>query len=122
MGLGFETVTDALMLDPLSDAEFDSLVMHNPFSGGALRSVLPIKADGYFRAHLAPQSGDFDAGFAIALVLTGSGEITFANAPTMSIKQGDAIVIPYLAGSYTISGANVIVSRPPLGELAKSAL
>jgi mannose-6-phosphate isomerase len=121
LGLGFETVTDALMLDPLSDAEFDSLVMHNPFSGGALRSVLPIKADGYFRAHLAPQSGDFDAGFAIALVLTGSGEITFANAPTMSINQGDAIVIPHTAGKYSISGAHVIISRPPLAELAKSA-
>jgi mannose-6-phosphate isomerase len=119
--LGFETVTDALMLDPLSDAEFDSLVMHNRFSGGALRSVLPIKADGYFRAHLAPQSGDFDAGFAIALVLTGSGEITFANAPTMSINQGDAIVIPHTAGKYSISGAHVIISRPPLAELAKSA-
>jgi mannose-6-phosphate isomerase len=121
LGLGFETVTDALMLDPLSDAEFDSLVMHNRFSGGALRSVLPIKADGYFRAHLAPQSGDFDAGFAIALVLTGSGEITFANAPTMSINQGDAIVIPHTAGKYSISGAHVIISRPPLAELAKSA-
>ena len=121
LGLGFETVTDALMLDPLSDAEFDSLVAHNPFSGGALRSVLPIKADGYFRAHLAPQSGDFDAGFAIALVLTGSGEITFANAPTMSINQGDAIVIPHTAGKYSISGAHVIISRPPLAELAKRA-
>ena len=121
LGLGFETVTDALMLDPLSDAEFDSLVAHNPFSGGTLRSVLPIKADGYFRAHLAPQSGDFDAGFAIALVLTGSGEITFANAPTMSINQGDAIVIPHTAGKYSISGADVIISRPPLAELAKSA-
>ena len=121
LGLGFETVTDALMLDPLSDGEFDSLVMHNPFSSGALRSVLPIKADGYFRAHLAPQSGDFDAGFAIALVLTGSGEITFANAPTMSINQGDAIVIPHTAGKYSISGAHVIISRPPLAELAKRA-
>ena len=121
LGLGFETVTDALMLDPLSDAEFDSLVAHTPFSGGALRSVLPIKADGYFRAHLAPQSGDFDAGFAIALVLTGSGEITFANAPTMSINQGDAIVIPHIAGKYSISGAHVIISRPPLAELAKRA-
>ena len=121
LGLGFETVTDALMLDPLSDAEFESLVTHNLFSSGALRSILPIKADGYFRAHLAPQSGEFEAGFAIALVLNGSGEITFANAPTMSIDQGDAIVIPYTAGKYSISGAHVIISRPPLAELAKRA-
>jgi mannose-6-phosphate isomerase len=109
------------MLDPLSDVEFDSLVMRNIFSGGALRSVLPIKSDGYFRAHLAPQSGEFDAGFAIALVLNGSGAITFANAEAMEITKGDAIVIPHAAGKYSMSGANVIVCRPPLGELAKSA-
>jgi mannose-6-phosphate isomerase len=122
LGLGFETVTDALMLDPLSDSEFDSLVKRNIFSGGALRSVLPIKADGYFRAHLAPGVGEFEAGFAIALVLNGSGEITFATAAAMPITQGDAIVIPYAAGKYAISGANVIVSRPPLGDLAKTAI
>jgi mannose-6-phosphate isomerase len=121
LGLGFETVTDALMLDPLSDTEFNSLVMRNIFSGGVLRSVLPIRADGYFRAHLAPQSGDFEAGFAIALVLNGTGAIIFANAEAMEITQGDAIVIPHAAGNYSISGANVIVSRPPLGELAKTA-
>ena len=33
LGLGFETVTDALMLDPLSDSEFDSLGKRNIFSG-----------------------------------------------------------------------------------------
>jgi mannose-6-phosphate isomerase len=96
--------------------------MRNVFSGGALRTVLPIKADGYFRAHLAPQSGEFDSGFAIALVLNGSGQINFASAPAMPITQGDAIVIPHAAGKYAISGANVIICRPPLGALAKTAL
>ena len=121
LGLGFETVTDALMLDPLSNSEFDSLVMRNIFSGGALRSVLPIKADGYFRAHLAPGIGDFEAGFAIVLVLDGAGEITFTSAPAIQITKGDALVIPHAAGAYSISGANVIVSRPPNAELAKTA-
>jgi hypothetical protein len=39
----------------------------------------------------------------------------------MEITQGDAIVIPPAAGEYSMSGANVIVCRPPLGELAKTA-
>ena len=121
LGLGFETVTDALMLDPLSDAEFNSLVMRNVFSGGPLRSVLPIKADGYFRAHLAPGVGDFESGFAIGLVLDGTGEIIFANAPTMQINKGDALVIPHAAGAYSITGANVIICRPPIAELARTA-
>ena len=121
LGLGFETVTDALMLDPLSDAEFNSLVMRNVFSGGLLRSVLPIKADGYFRAHLAPGVGDFESGFAIGLVLDGTGEIIFANAPTMQINKGDALVIPHAAGAYSVTGANVINCRPPIAELARTA-
>lgn len=121
LGLGFETVTDALMLDPLSDADFDSLVTRNIFSGGTLRSVLPIKADGYFRAHLAPGIGDFESGFAIGLVLDGAGDITFDNAPGMQITKGDALVIPHAAGKFTISGANMIVCRPPLADLARTA-
>jgi mannose-6-phosphate isomerase len=110
------------MLDPLTDTEFESLVMRNALSGGAMRSILPIKSDGYFRAHLAPGSGDFEAGFAVALVLNGAGEITFASAPSMPIAQGDAIVIPHAAGNYSITGANVIISRPPLAEMAKTAI
>jgi mannose-6-phosphate isomerase len=121
LGLGFETVTDALLLDPLSDSEFDSLVLRNSLSGGVLRSILPIKADGYFRAHLAPGIGDFDSGFAIGLVLDGAGEITFASAPAMQINKGDALVIPHAAGSYSITGANVIICRPPSAALAKIA-
>jgi hypothetical protein len=39
----------------------------------------------------------------------------------MPINQGDAIVIPHAAGKFSISGANVIICRPPLGELANTA-
>jgi mannose-6-phosphate isomerase len=121
LGLGFETVTDALKLDPLTDAEFESLITHTAFSGGTMRTVLPLKSDGYFRAHLAPGSGDLPAGFAIVLVLDGSGEISFASAPTMAIAKGDAVVIPFAAGAYSLTGANAIICRPPLAELARVA-
>jgi len=40
----------------------------------------------------------------------------------MAITQGDALVIPFAAGGYSISGANVIVCRPPLAELARNAI
>ena len=121
LGLGFETVTDALKLDPLTDAEFESLFTYNIFSGGSLRSILPLKSDGYFRAHLAPGAGDFPPGFALVLVLDGVGSISFANAPEMKIEKGDAIVIPHCAGQFTFSGANAIICRPPLAELARVA-
>lgn len=122
LNLGFETVTDALKLDPLTDSDFDSLVLRDVFSSTSMRSILPLKADGYFRAHLAPGIGEFEAGFAIALVINGSGKISFTDAPDMEITKGDALVIPHSAGSYSITGAHVVISRPPLGELAKSAV
>lgn len=121
LGLGFDTVTDALKLDPLTESEFDSLVIRDVFASKTLRSILPLKADGYFRAHLAPGTGEIEQGFAIALVLSGSGSITFANAPEMQITQGDALVIPHASGQYSVSGAQVIICRPPLAELAKQA-
>jgi mannose-6-phosphate isomerase len=70
---------------------------------------------------LAPGSGDLPAGFAIVLVLDGSGEISFASAPTMAIAKGDAVVIPFAAGAYSLTGANAIICRPPLAELARVA-
>ena len=39
----------------------------------------------------------------------------------MAITKGDAVVIPYSAGAFTFSGANAIVCRPPLAELARVA-
>lgn len=121
LGLGFDTVTDALKLDPLTESEFDSLVIRDVFTSKTLRSILPLKADGYFRAHLAPGSGDIEQGFAIALVLSGTGSITFVNAPEMQVTQGDALVIPHVAGGYTVIGAQVIICRTPLAHLAKQA-
>jgi mannose-6-phosphate isomerase len=70
---------------------------------------------------LAPGVGDFESGFAIGLVLDGAGEIIFANAPTMQINKGDALLIPHAAGAYSITGANVIICRPPIAELARTA-
>ena len=121
LGLGFETVTDSLRLDPLSDSEFESLIKRNVFSGGERRSVLPLKADGYFRADLLPGNGSVEAGFGCILILEGKGKITFQNAPEMEIQRGDAVVIPFAAGSYTVEGAIGIVCRPPKPELAKVA-
>jgi mannose-6-phosphate isomerase len=83
--------------------------------------LLPLKADGYFRADLLPGNGTVEQGFGCLLVLEGSGSISFENAPTMSIERGDAVVIPFAAGAYTVTDAIGIVCRPPKAELAKLA-
>jgi mannose-6-phosphate isomerase len=47
--------------------------------------------------------------------------MTFSQAPAMTITKGDAIVIPFSAGSFSITGSNAIICRPPLAELARDA-
>ena len=39
----------------------------------------------------------------------------------MAIAKGDAVVIPFSAGAYSLSGANAVICRPPLAELARVA-
>ena len=54
-----------------------------------------------------------EAGFGIFLCLTGNGELVFENAGSLGIKAGDAIVVPYSAGSFTVNNCAGILSRPP---------
>ena len=121
LGLGFETVTDALQLDPLSDDDFNSLIVKNSLTGGEQRTLLPLKADGYFRTDLLPGTGSVAAGFAVVLILDGTGAIAFESAPSLTLTPGDAIVIPHSAGNYSIQDCVAIVCRPPLAELAALA-
>jgi mannose-6-phosphate isomerase len=37
----------------------------------------------------------------------------FENDQTLDVKQGDAVVIPYSAGGFTLSDCSGILSRPP---------
>jgi mannose-6-phosphate isomerase len=37
----------------------------------------------------------------------------FDNDQPLKIKQGDAVVIPYCAGGFTLSNCSGILSRPP---------
>jgi mannose-6-phosphate isomerase len=55
------------------------------------------------------------------LILEGNGNITFENHSEISAVKGDAILIPYSAGSWTLNGASGVVCRPPLAKDAPLA-
>jgi mannose-6-phosphate isomerase len=57
--------------------------------------------------------GKVEAGFGIFLSLAGDGKMKFENDQTLDVKQGDAVVIPYCAGGFTLSDCSGILSRPP---------
>jgi len=121
LGLGFPTVLNALRLDPLLPAERDALVRAAGLTGGEMRTLLTGRADGYFRAHLLPGGGRVDAGFAVALVLAGEGEVRTEGGHRLPAGRGAAFVVPWAAGGWEVDGVDVVVCRPPLPEAAEGA-
>ena len=87
-----------------------------------MRSLFTERADGYFRAEVIPGNGaSIDASFGILLLLEGDGVLTTEHSGTIAVGHGDALVIPFDAGRWSLTGASGILSRPPLPVLAKSA-
>lgn len=123
LGLGFDTVLDALRYTPIERAEADSLVTKQRLSESSNTSIFTGAADPYFRAdYLGPASPRIAAGFGILLILQGVGTITFENASELPVEKGDAILIPASAGSWKISGAQGILARPPLATKSTLAI
>jgi mannose-6-phosphate isomerase len=121
LGLGYPTVVEALRRDPLPADELAGLVRSTGLTGGEARSIFPPAADGYFRADLLPGRGAVAPGFAIALVVDGSGELRFTDADVLTVARGDAVVIPWAAGRWEAAGADVVACRPPLPAAAADA-
>jgi mannose-6-phosphate isomerase len=121
LGLGFGTALDALRLRPLDADERAALLSSDDLRGGGSRSLLAPRADGYFRADLCPGRGLVGAGFAVVLVIEGAGEVRTEQGGTVAVRRGDALVVPWAAGSWRVAGADLVVCRPPLPELARDA-
>lgn len=123
LGLGFDTVLDALRYTPIEKAEAEKLVFANRLFTQTDASVFTDVANPYFRAdYLTGKGSKIGAGFSIFLTLDGSGNIAFENAPAMEIQKGDAILIPHSAGGWTLNGASGVVCRPPLAKDAPLAV
>jgi len=121
LGLGFPTVLDALRLDPLDDDELTALVRAPGLTGGDPRSLLAERADGYFRAELLPREGEVGPGFAVVLVLDGSGEVRTERGGSLAVERGAALVVPWSAGRWDAPGVELVACRPPLPALAAAA-
>jgi mannose-6-phosphate isomerase len=62
---------------------------------------------------LAGDDLEVEAGFGIFLCLTGEGHLVFNKTEKLSVKAGDAVVIPHSAGGFKLNGCKGIISRPP---------
>ena len=120
LDLGFDTALQAVDTSALSDSDLDRLVLTREIiEAEGLVSALPASADPYFRLHrLAPASAavHVEAGFAIVIATEGRGVLTFGDHG-QEIARGDALLIPYAAGPWTLTGDVVaMVCRPPAAD------
>jgi mannose-6-phosphate isomerase len=79
--------------------------------GGAGSSLLPAEAADFFVAErLGP--GRLDAGFAVLVVTSGSGELS-GDWGRLALARGATVVVPFAAGACALSGSVAgIVCRP----------
>jgi len=123
LGLGFDTVLDALRYTPIEKDEASKLVFADRLFTNTDASVFTDVANPYFRAdYLTGKSSAIPEGFSIFLTLDGNGRISFENATAMEIEKGDAVLIPHSAGGWKLDGATGVVCRPPLAKDAGRAI
>lgn len=117
LDLGFDTALQAVDTEGISDADLERLVVpREDIEREGLITALPAQADPYFRLHrIVPgkEGLSVEAGFAIVLVTEGRGVLTVGNTG-WQITRGDALLLPYAAGPWSVSGeVTVMACRPP---------
>jgi mannose-6-phosphate isomerase len=114
LNLGFDTALDALRLTPLSMDEEKAIITKFDIGGQRSGAIFNSVANPFFRAdYLTADHAKIESGFGIFLALSGEGSMIFDNDQPLEIKQGDAVVIPYSAGGFTLNNCSGILSRPP---------
>ncbi len=115
LDLGFDVALQAVDTSAVSDADLERLVVkREDIEAEGLITALPSAADPYFRLHRHSKSTEVvDAGFAIVIATEGHGVLTLGDHG-QEIARGDALLIPYAAGPWSLSGDLVaMVCRPP---------
>lgn len=114
LGLGFDTVLDALRYSPLTASEIEAVTTKQRLFGEKSVAIFNNSADPYFRAHyLANDGKQVEAGFGILLITDGTGAIDLVDSK-IDVRKGDAFVIPWEVGPWRLTGALGVVCRPPL--------
>jgi mannose-6-phosphate isomerase len=129
LDLGFDVALQAVDRTAVSDGDLDRLVMsRESIERAGLSSVMPPAAEAYFRAHRFDASEgpvDVEPGFAIVLVLDGTG-IMSTEAGSLEVTKGDVALVPFAVGPYSLhslgsSTLTGVVCRPPAPDAPTDA-
>lgn len=127
LGLGFDLALQcvdrgAFEADRLSHCRTDRPRPADAPDG--VRPLLPTDADPFFRAErVRPDPvAHLDAGFAVLVVLDGSGKVDTRAGGRMDVRRGDTLLVPHAAGEATVRGdVDIVRCRPPAPEHAPAA-
>ena len=115
LGLGFDTALRALDLSPWTDETLAwSAVGRADDDGSGVVRLFPPDADAFFRAeHIRPRSTSLEPCFSVLLVVVGSASLS-GDGWKLDASQGDAVLVPYGAGSVLLDGdADILRCMPP---------
>ncbi|MCT7659377.1 class I mannose-6-phosphate isomerase [Mycobacterium deserti] len=102
LGLDRDVALSAVDSAALDDV--DGLLRHARPDTAGLTPVLPEAAAEYFRMDLLTPHGDAPAGFAVAVVLSGSGSLSPANGESLAVTKGNTLVVPASSGPWHVAG------------------
>jgi len=126
LNLGFDLALQALDLNALEKADLEKLVVSENSDSTLMQSMLPVQADPYFRSHLIKPNNatiEFPSGFSILLATDGKGIISTEKQGNFEINKGDAFIIPFESGGWSITGMiQVLLSRPPAPDAPMASL
>jgi mannose-6-phosphate isomerase len=106
--LGLARDTALSVVDTKALADPGQLVRH-----AVDGAVLPAEAAPYFRMDLLVAGADVPAGFAIGVVLTGTGVLASAQGAPLDVAAGQTLVVPAAAGDWSVDGAaRLLACRP----------
>jgi mannose-6-phosphate isomerase len=88
-------------------------LMRHASAAADLVAVLPGEAAPYFRMEMLSAGGAVPAGFAVAVVLAGSGTVTSAHGAPLDVTAGQTLVVPAASGDWHVDpDARLLVCRP----------
>jgi mannose-6-phosphate isomerase len=111
LGLPRDVALSAVDTSALQDVAV--LTRHTAAHVAGLVEVLPEEATPFFRMELLTSGVDVPAGFAIAVVLSGTGAVTGSRSRALDVTRGQTLVVPAGSGDWHVDGdARLLVCRP----------
>jgi mannose-6-phosphate isomerase len=101
------------VVESTARTDISTLTRHAETHVAGLVQVLPEQAAPFFRMEFLTPGVDVPAGFAVGVVLSGSGAVTAAHGGSIDVERGQTLVVPAASGDWHLEGdARLLVCRP----------